>query len=1096
MSARDDALQRLQRWLDDARSTPPRILAAAALQAAEALQAAAGTYPDAVATIALGRYRWACANAIGAGTARDGRRAADEAAEAVRMFSRIQGLLPQAVPQELRERIHARLQTDPVPAADPLGLAARATAQIARSERSVDAQQLLEALALVDTALRIVPSGHPDRHLYLGLGCDIRKALYVRTNEVMHLSEAIRRVREVLIEIPRAHVSYAGYLTVLGSLLRSRFQATNDMDALKESLATCREVVAMTRLDDAERAERINILARVLKFMYICTDLRIYRDERLALLRELVSMSPPGHQKRATSVAALGEALAETAEATGNVERLDEALEYLREAVNADLQGRQGSGRSDSPYLSRLGSFLRVRYALTRDLHALEESIETLRMAIAANRPDHGAPHVDLNELAVSLYSLYERTQELGVLEDSVRISREVLAMTPPTLLNRPLYLSTLALGLRHLYLHTKNVWVLDEAIETVQEAIATGSEPIAYAHRLAILGSLYRLRYLRTMDEEELDKAVGVLRKSVAAIPVDHPTRLECIGELGLTLQGLSMVRPDMELLKEARGYSQEIADSTMVPLDMRVRSFMHLAAISERLGDGQAALAAIERAVELAEVLTLDGVTEADRAHRLGELADLPGQAASAALLAGHPSRAVELLERTRGVLVAETLNQRSGELEQLRTAAPAMAADLAQVRARLSSPKLARAAYKDLGELLERIRRVPGFEGFQRPPQIDQLTRFMRSGPVVMISAGLSRSDALILTGDGRSSDPVQVVRLPGLHREEAARQAERLAKAGHASLRDLTPDNRRAQVRDEVVDVLAWLWEVAAAPVLDHLGFTSAPPDGSDWPRLWWCPAHVLSFLPFHAAGRYQPAAQAGRERALSRPPALSVLDRVVSSYTMTIGALARREQPRRSIPATLIVPVPDTPGAPLPGVVTETQALLAVIPDAKPLQRPTRASVLEVLPEYQIAHLACHGHADRTDPARSHLVLADRDTAPLTLDDISHLNLTAELAYLSACNTGVAPVRLSDQFLHFTGAFQLAGYRHVIGTLWSVDDQIAAELAADFYDRLTGGGTLPPQTDISAYALHDAIYALRTRYPDNPALWAAHTHTGA
>ncbi|MGW4395967.1 CHAT domain-containing protein [Amycolatopsis nivea] len=1001
--------------------------------------------------------------------------------------------MAELVPEELRERVAARLRANPLPDADPLGRAARATALLAESKRSTDTRPLLDALVLVNAALRAVPSGCPDRDLHAGLGSDISMALYARTHAMTHLDEAIRLVREVLREIPRAHVSYAGYLTVLGSLLRSRFQATNEMSELEESLATCREAVAMTRPDDAEHAGRIDALARVLKFMYICTGERSYRDERLALLRESLSVLPPGHPNRATSMAALGGALAEEAEEIGDVDRLDEALEYLREAADAGAKCRNESGRAYSSCLFELGVFLRVRYDLTRDLHALEESIETLRAAVAANSPDDGDPHVDLDGLAASLQALYERTEELNVLEESVRISRQALAMTPPRLLNRQRYLDSLAGRLRLLYLRTNNVRVLNEAIEYVQESIETGTEPIPSARRLGILGGLCRLRYLHTKDESELVKSVDLLRESVAAIPADHPVRLESVGELGLTLQALAAVRSDRDLLKEARACSQEIADSTIVPLDMRVQSSMRLAAISERLEDGDAALAAIERAVELAEVLTQYGVTKADRAHRLGELADLPGQAASSALLAGRPSRAVELLERTRGVLAADALNQRSGEVERLRKAAPGWAEELARVRARLSSSVHTRAAYRDLDGLLERIRRVPGFEGFQRPPRIEQLSRLAGRGPVVLISAGLLRSDALILTGDGSGAgDPVELVRLPGLGREEAARQAERLARAGRAALRELSPETHRAQVRDEVVDVLAWLWEVAAAPVLEHLGFAGTPPEGREWPRLWWCPAHVLSFLPFHAAGRYQP----DRARESSRPAELSVLDRVVSSYTTTVGALAQRDRSRRSVPATLIVPVPDTPGAPLPGVVRETQALLRMVPDARPLLQPSRASVLEALPDYQIAHFACHGYADRTDPARSHLVLADHAAAPLTLDDINQLNLTADLAYLSACSTGVAPVRLSDQFLHFTGAFQLAGYRHVIGTLWSVDDEIAAELATDFYNRLTGDGTLPPWTDLSAYALHEATRALRTRYPDNPALWAAHTHTGA
>lgn len=1014
------------------------------------------------------------------------------------MFSRIQAFAPAVIPRELLGSVLAYLRTDPLSAADPLGLTARAKALIDGSVRSADTQPFLDALVLIDGALAAVPPGHPDRHLHLAFAHEARAALAVRTGSVQHVDERIRLAREMLVEIPPTSALYPNYLTALGAGLRTRFLYTHDIDALNEALATCRKAVAMTPPDDPERTARINVLARVLKAMHIVTDEQDYREEKTSLLRKSVAMTPPGHPDRAASVSALGEDLVEAAQISGNVDQLDEALGYLREAVGAGSRNQTEAGHPDPEFLRRLGAGLRVRYELTRDLGALQEAIVLLRNAIDLVGPDDDPPHVKLDDLAAALEAMFERTEDLSALEESVLVTRKALAATPPGAVNLALYLTNLASRLRRLYEYTKNVDVLDEAIESVKEAIAARSEPVYSARRLALLGILQGLRSIHDGEVGGIEKAIATMRESVAALPVGHPGRLEPIRNLAVSLRALHAAAPDVELLKEARGYFQEVADSLSAPLEIRVNGCMQLAVTTEALGDGEAALAAVERAVELAEALTLDGVTEADRAHRLGELMELPAQAASAALLAGRPSRAVELLERTRGVLAAETLRQRGGEVERLRAADSGLAAELVDVRGRLTSstPKRVRAAYRDLATLLERIRRVPGFEGFQRPPRIDQLARLVRSGPVVLISAGQYRSDALIITGDGGggsggdggssrgSGDPVELVRLPGLDREEAARQAERLARAGRAALRDLSPASRRVRVRDEVVDILAWLWDVAAEPVLDHLGFTGAPPEGQELPRLWWCPAHVLSYLPFHAAGRYQSAAEP-----------VSVLDRVVSSYTTTISALAHRERPRRSIPATLIVPVPDTPGAPLPGVITETQALLGMIPDARPLLRPSRASVLEALPRHQIAHFACHGQADRIDPARSHLILADHDSAPLTLDDISHLNLTADLAYLSACSTGVAPVRLTDQFLHFTGAFQLAGFRHVIGTLWSVDDEVSAELAADFYDRLTSGGSLPPQTELSARALHEAIHALRAKYPDNPALWAAHTHTG-
>jgi hypothetical protein len=53
---------------------------------------------------------------------------------------------------------------------------------------------------------------------------------------------------------------------------------------------------------------------------------------------------------------------------------------------------------------------------------------------------------------------------------------------------------------------------------------------------------------------------------------------------------------------------------------------------------------------------------------------------------------------------------------------------------------------------------------------------------------------------------------------------------------------------------------------------------------------------------------------------------------------------------------------------------------------------------------------------------------------------------AELAFLSACSTARPSGRLADEAIHLASAFQLAGYRHVIGTLWPIGDWPAVEYA--------------------------------------------------
>ncbi|MEU4806884.1 CHAT domain-containing protein [Actinosynnema sp. NPDC023587] len=255
----------------------------------------------------------------------------------------------------------------------------------------------------------------------------------------------------------------------------------------------------------------------------------------------------------------------------------------------------------------------------------------------------------------------------------------------------------------------------------------------------------------------------------------------------------------------------------------------------------------------------------------------------------------------------------------------------------------------------------------------------------------------------------------------------------------------------------------------------------------WPRVHWCPVGIATFLPLHAAGR-------GCE---------AVMDRVVSCYTSTARALLHTRTPRTTgTPgSTLIVAVPDAPGLPiLSGVDVEAAALRRLVPTATtvppPGLRTSRDGVLTALPHHEIAHFACHGITDWTDPATSRLVLHDHVSRPLTVNDVSALHLPdARLAYLSACSTSGTSLRYTDEATHLTSAFQLAGYRNVIGTLWPINDRIAFAITRQVYEHLTDNGASPPRAERSAVALHHAVRRHRNKYPQHPTLWSSHVHTG-
>ena len=154
--------------------------------------------------------------------------------------------------------------------------------------------------------------------------------------------------------------------------------------------------------------------------------------------------------------------------------------------------------------------------------------------------------------------------------------------------------------------------------------------------------------------------------------------------------------------------------------------------------------------------------------------------------------------------------------------------------------------------------------------------------------------------------------------------------------------------------------------------------------------------------------------------------------------------------------------------------------------------PTRTNVLTHLAVCPIAHFACHGVNDPADPSRSRLLLHDHSEAPFTVSALGSLHLNhLRLAYLSACDTAISTnTQLIDEAIHLASGFQLAGYPHVIGTLWAVNDHVAVAVADAFYAAFTN------EPNSAATALHEAVRAARRALRGTPSLWASHIHVGA
>ena len=82
------------------------------------------------------------------------------------------------------------------------------------------------------------------------------------------------------------------------------------------------------------------------------------------------------------------------------------------------------------------------------------------------------------------------------------------------------------------------------------------------------------------------------------------------------------------------------------------------------------------------------------------------------------------------------------------------------------------------------------------------------------------------------------------------------------------------------------------------------------------------------------------------------------------------------------------------------------------------------------------------------------VSPDQDDGILTAIEAQQLDLDGvELVVLSACETALGSAVSGEGLMGLQRAFQVAGSRTLVSTLWSVDDAATAMLVAEFYANL-------------------------------------------
>lgn len=357
----------------------------------------------------------------------------------------------------------------------------------------------------------------------------------------------------------------------------------------------------------------------------------------------------------------------------------------------------------------------------------------------------------------------------------------------------------------------------------------------------------------------------------------------------------------------------------------------------------------------------------------------------------------------------------------------------------------------------QALETDRSNPvGAASVPKPPRADSVYSQLDEGTTIVVySLGQKRSWALLV-----SAGSVQVVPLaPRGEIELAARRVQELLPRWDS------PGSKMA-ARESLPALAELVWRpVEDLLTTDHVGIVasgallgvpfSALPDAGETPL---AATRSFVYLPSLSILEYLRRRGADRSQETTQPLFTIIADPVfgLSDPRLAAGRISNGPvDSNRALPR-------------LPGTALEAQhleELLAQVPGA-PRTRvlagfEAKADLFRngTLKDSRFLHIATHGIVDDRDPALAGLVFSLYDSYGqkrdgfLPVRDLYRTDLAADLVVLSACRTGKGQPMRGEGLVGFSHAFFAAGARHLLVSLWDVDDEATAELMRRYYSHL-------------------------------------------
>jgi len=582
-----------------------------------------------------------------------------------------------------------------------------------------------------------------------------------------------------------------------------------------------------------------------------------------------------------------------------------------------------------------------------------------------------------------------------------------------------------------------------------------------------SLLGVLMLNRHETTGRLPFLDAAIRCFRDGVERAPAGSVRLSECLDNLAGSLSLRHHLTEEEEDLRGAevawrRCCRNSMDNATEQVLDVTYR-WARLAAERQAW---QEVAEACQFALDAGERLVRSRLDVAGKEGWLERLNGAAAQAAYAFAMLGSEKNAVLALERGRGLILTERLEddraglidlESQGHLDLARRFRNAAARVRRMQRQptdmNLPPPGLdaQRAAIAELDSAIAEIRSMPGHADFLAPITFQDISALAADTPIVYLTTASHGGVAFIVRG----GEEVRSVLLPELSqgglRDQTRRILSRAEQRFHACSRIGAAPQLAEYLagRDILLEMTRWLWDAAVAPLLSSR---------EDLSRVVLIPMGALAVWPLHAAWTEDPTAAGGRRY---------LLDESCVSYTPNSRTLRQARRTAMLAPCEEILIIEDprpADGERLEFVEIESEAVASFFSRVtfRRGAEATRAGVLAAIREgNRIVHFNCHGVAEPDDPFASGLPMADR--ARLTVKDLIDLPATeSRLAVLSACETTLPGIALVDEGVSLSGVMLRLGFAGVVAPTQIVPVVSTVVLMARFYELWRESDTDPAE----------------------------------